>query len=374
MTGRPTLREIAPKNDGDSDSWNFRTLDGCGKSDDWQQPHTDIFVRSDGAGLCYMARSHTFYGPSETGKSWVALLPIVDATTIGNEAVFMDYEEAGYDEIAFRLRALGLADDHLSRVRYYAPQGMPDPRKWASELRKMDGKVNDVEAVVIDAVSGALSQAGLNDTNENFTIWQKAIVKPILEITKAMVFLVDHAGKDREGNSRGVGPIGAQAKRSTLTGAEYKVKAVRPMEPGKVGVIDLFVDKDRPGAIRARSGPRRADGSQHAARITFDATNAEMITATIDPPPAKNVETNIDAQDDDDVLRERISLAVEDSGQEINANSIVKAVRWERTRTLKLIKELASRGYLSQRPGPRRSTLYTSLRPFRIPIGGEHEA
>jgi hypothetical protein len=75
--------------------------------------------------------------------------------------------------------------------------------------------------------------------------------------------------------------IGAVAKKGSLTGASYRVEATTALEPSRVGVIDLFVVKDRPGAIRRNSAARKRDGSQHAARITFDARDPDKITTQI---------------------------------------------------------------------------------------------
>ena len=62
-------------------------------------------------------------------------------------------------------------------------------------------------------------------STDDFTTWSKVVVAPIIEYTGAGVILVDHSPQT-EKPGRGVGPIGSQAKRATLTGAGYQVKPV----------------------------------------------------------------------------------------------------------------------------------------------------
>lgn len=351
--------------DGDpASSWNPTPL-GYYKDEAAPQemvPSKEILVRSDGQGLIYRERINSLYGASEVGKSWVGLLAVRDAVRAGGRVLFLDHEDAGGKEIADRLYSLGVNAEEMDRVLYLAPEGPPESAAWKSAL--MDGGI--FALCVIDAVTGAMAEQNRSGlSNDDVTIWIKSIVVPIIQYTWATVIIVDHVPLTTKGDR--VGSIGAQAKRSTITGAAYRVQAVEPMIPGHIGVLDLYAEKDRHGHIRqAARAAGNKDRSPHVARITLDATDPAQIRTSIDPPPVTSAPVRVSEAERRDEVKERISRVLE-SGPAGSGRQVFDAVKGDRNEVLELIKEMVRDGYIALgRPASNRAVPHTLVRPFRV--------
>ncbi len=57
-------------------------------------PDTRVLARKDGFHLFYRGRVNNLIGESESGKTWVALLAVVQEIKAGNKVVFVDYEDS----------------------------------------------------------------------------------------------------------------------------------------------------------------------------------------------------------------------------------------------------------------------------------------
>jgi hypothetical protein len=338
-----------------------------------ERPSTDMLARLDGLGLLYRGRTHDLHGPPESGKSWVALIAVADVLRIpakpagpgtsakpSGQALFLDYEDAGIKEIIGRLLAMGVTPDQIAAgLTYVQPHEPPAGQQWE------DLVYQHRDLAVIDAANGALAEISRDaNSNADVAVWAKSTVLPLAE-GNAAVIVVDHTPL----SSNRV--IGGTMKKGSLTGASYRVVAHKPLTRGGIGVVDLFVVKDRAGFVRKVSGVRHKDGSQHAARITFDATDPHAIGVQVQPPPAAvegkaavvgRAEFSADQVDD---LCERLSREVEQAATPPSQNVLAKAVGGDHNDAVAQIRHLVADGYLATERGGRNAILHRSVRPYR---------
>lgn len=228
-----------------------------------------ILYRTDGAGMFYPRTVSWLQGESESMKSWVAQIVIVETIKAGHDALLLDYE-SGPAEVISRFLQLGATPDDLSHLHYVRPT-QPAGSLWASgDFHRLLATAYSV--VVVDGVTDALGTEGksLLD-NEETASWMRTVLRPLAERTGAAVIAIDHVTKSQDG--RGRFAIGAQSKMAGLSGVAYLVEPKTVLGRGLRGEVVLRVVKDRPGAVRAIAGEYRAsDRSQEAARVVIDAT------------------------------------------------------------------------------------------------------
>lgn len=238
--------------------------------------HTEItpiyLTRDDGAALLYPGRIHSFYGESESGKSWLAQIACAQALTASEPVVYIDFE-ADPQDIINRLTLLGVPQTTVTtHLRYIRPEGprSPDDPHWQALLEQ------PASLVIIDGVTEALTMwGGETKDNDAITRWTRTFPRAIARATGAAVITVDHVTKDKE--TRGRFAIGGQAKLATIDGAAYLIEPIEALAPGMTGRLTIRVTKDRPGAIRKNAGMwRRSDRTQEAAIANIDATHTPM--------------------------------------------------------------------------------------------------
>jgi len=231
------------------------------------RPEAGVIHRADGPGLLYPGRVHSFYGESESGKSWLAQIAVATTLTNGGRAVYIDFE-ADADDIVSRLKLLGIREEHAANLTYLRPEAarsITDPY-WQALLD------TPTTLIVIDGVTEALTMwGGETKDNDTITTWTRKFPRALARATGAAVVTIDHVPKDKE--SRGRFAIGGQAKLASIDGCAYLIEPLEPLAPGKVGRLTVRVTKDRPGSIRAVAGMwRKMDRTQEATVAVLDAS------------------------------------------------------------------------------------------------------
>lgn len=239
----------------------------------FQAPIATILKRSDGAGLIYPGKVHSFYGESESGKSWVAQIATAECLNSDQKVTYIDFESDAID-IVNRLKALGVSRANLlqyfSYIRPDGPRDVNDPY-WQDILEP-----DSATLVIIDGVTESLTMwGGETKDNDAITRWMRIFPRTVAAASGAAVVLIDHITKNSE--TRGRFAIGGQAKLATIDGAAYLVEPLEVLSPGRIGSISLRVTKDRPGFVRKVAGMyRKSDRTQEAAIFTIDSTRAQM--------------------------------------------------------------------------------------------------
>ena len=246
----------------------------------FQEQLANILTRNDGKSLIYGGKVHSFYGESESGKSWVAQIATAELLKSDKKVIYIDFESDPQD-IVKRLKALGVSRANLLHYfTYIRPEGVrevSDPY-WQAILQP-----DCAAMVVIDGVTESLTMFGGETVdNDAITRWMRNFPRTVATKSGAAVILIDHITKNSE--TRGRFAIGGQAKLATIDGAAYLVEPIEVLSPGRIGSLTIRVTKDRPGDIRRNAGMwRKSDRTQEAAILTMDSTKA-LIQYIISPP------------------------------------------------------------------------------------------
>jgi hypothetical protein len=246
-----------------------------------------MLARADGKCLLYAARINGIIGPSESGKTWVALEAARQALAAGRRVLLLDFEDS-VPGVVGRLLALGVAAAVLrSRFAYVGPSEPLAPLQTIDLLGEL-AHIGADDLIILDGFNAAMTLQGLDlVSNKDVTMFYLQVLK-LLVATRACIVYVDHTPKnDAEGESRG--GIGAQAKRAMTTGAILRCDVKTPFGRNQTGYISILVDKDRAGHVRECSPGRRA-GTAKIESVTVEAVNTLTVTIeeTQEMPAAKN--------------------------------------------------------------------------------------
>jgi len=239
----------------------------------FQEVKANILTRTDGKSLIYAGKVHSFYGESESGKSWVAQIATAELLRSDKKVIYIDFESDPQD-IVKRLKGLGVSRanllQYLTYIRPETARQVDDPY-WDAILTP-----DSASLVVIDGVTESLTMwGGETVDNDSITKWMRQFPRKVAKESGAAVVLIDHITKNAD--TRGRFAIGGQAKLATIDGAAYIVEPIEVLSPGRVGSLTLRVTKDRIGDVRASAGMyRKSDRTQEAAVFTIDSTRAQM--------------------------------------------------------------------------------------------------
>jgi hypothetical protein len=239
----------------------------------FQEVKANILTRTDGKSLIYAGKVHSFYGESESGKSWVAQIATAEMLRDDKKVIYIDFESDPQD-IVKRLKSLGVSRANLLQyftyIRPESARSASDPY-WEAILEP-----ESAHLVIIDGVTESLTMwGGETVDNDSITKWMRQFPRKVAKESGAAVVLIDHITKNAD--TRGRFAIGGQAKLATIDGAAYIVEPIEVLSPGRVGSLTLRVTKDRIGDVRASAGMyRKSDRTQEAAVFTIDSTRAQM--------------------------------------------------------------------------------------------------
>jgi len=199
--------------------------------------------RTDGKALIYPGRPHVFFGPSESLKSWAALLACKSVVAAGLNALYVDME-ASEPLFVERARQVGIPDGAIGTTLKYIRPVEPllgDARAdfWLYEMDQLRPAL-----VILDGVTELYDLQGW-DINK---ATDAAAFHKTFAFSRAGVgsIAIDHTSKDA-----GRGVLGSQHKRAGLDGAEYEFKSLIAGGRGGLSTSSVTVTKDRHGFVRA---------------------------------------------------------------------------------------------------------------------------
>lgn len=234
----------------DPDGWKATDLSGVLSGTDRPEP-ADVCYRKDGKSMFYRGKINVLIGPSETGKSWVAVLACYQVIRDGGLAIYIDFED-DHVSVTSRLRALGASDDHIrDRFVYIDPPGPLAGRPQMQENLEFHLR-RGPDIVVVDAWNEAMTRFDMDWMEHRANnIFATSFLRQLAK-SGAAVLALDHVPKDTQNTSKGA--IGPQVKRAVVNGCSMRAcTTAAPLTPGKRGTIKLMVDKDRPGSVRQAS-------------------------------------------------------------------------------------------------------------------------
>lgn len=308
-----------------------------------------LLKRADGQFLLYPGKVHSFYGESESGKSWVAQYVAAQELIAKRKVIYIDFESDAFD-LYKRLLLLGVSNEEISShwtyIKPESARNIFDPY-WRAILEP------GTSLVVIDGVTEALTMwGGETKDNDSITRWMRDFPRKIAGESGAAVVQIDHVTKNAE--TRGRFAIGGQAKLATVDGAAYLIEPLEAVAPGRVGQLTMRVTKDRPGYIRSISGfYRKSDRTQEATCITIDSVNPSAINFTLSKPLE---EEEIVQQREDRLSAEIMSFIA--ANPMCSKNMVTKAVTGAAATIGERINQLLNEGKLQDLSDNNRPRLY----------------
>lgn len=237
-------------------------LAGAGLPD---PPKPSVLRREDDVAIFYHGKRNDLYGDPEDGKTMVALAGGTQELRAGGNVLFLDLDSNGPAETAQRMIMLGadpavLAD--RNRFRHIEPGDADEV------LRVVADCAGWATTVILDCVGELMPMFRANsDRADEYTHVMQKVSSP-LEHGGAAVILLDHQAKGNE--SRAYGSGGTMAKRRAISGASINLVRKQTFTPGKGGMADLWINKDRPGGLRAHC-PKSEGRRQFAGTFILDA-------------------------------------------------------------------------------------------------------
>jgi hypothetical protein len=238
---------------GGETSWSAVDLGPYLRGEQVMEP-PQFLARSDGKRLIYAGKPHTFYGPSESLKTWAAILAARSFLEEGLTVIYLDFEG---NEMSFveRCRFVGIKDGYIGHALAYVrpvtpllrrPKFSKDEVEWVPEaifdLGALEFELRPA-LVIIDGVSEVYALHGWNINAAEDAAHFQALFRGFSDATASIA--IDHTSKDA-----GRGVIGSQHKRAGLDGAEYEFEPVIREGRGGHSVATIRVTKDRHGYVR----------------------------------------------------------------------------------------------------------------------------
>jgi len=246
------------------------------------EPPPEFLHRTDGQALLYAGKINGIIGPSESGKTWVALTAVVQAVRDGQRTTILDFEDTDTSVIN-RLVLLGLTP---TQVRDHVAYIGPDEALHAVAAEDLQEHLDGWQPalVVLDGFNAAMTLHGYDlMSNKDATSFFQLVLRRLVKGGAAVVY-VDHTPKDKTNESSG--GIGAQAKRAMTDGTILRASIVKEFGKGQKGTVRLFVDKDRHGHVRGAATPFKVgERNLHwVAEMTLTPSPDDTVTAELQSP------------------------------------------------------------------------------------------
>lgn len=296
-------------------------------------------------GLLYPGKRTVLSGETESMKTWLALILAKAEMDIGLTVAWVDLDAMGPGAMLERLQLLGADNEAIAdRFLYYQPSQTLEP----ALIKELTDTVTDrgIRLFVIDAFNPALTLHGLDPhaTVDIEKFWTH-ICDPICNAGAATV-LLDHVAKNAE--TRGKYAYGSERKASGAI-VHIGFRLLEPLTRGGSGKSLLTVHKDRPGML-----PRPTLG-----RLSLSSDDSH-VEYTLEPDLSHEGDRFRPT-----ILMERISTTLEREPQPATSNWVEENVAGKGPALRTALQVLVDEGYIARQPGPGKSTLHTSIRPYR---------
>lgn len=239
-----------------------------------EPPKPAVLRRDDGVGTFYYCKRNELYGDPEDGKTMVLLAAAAqELTSRYGKVLFLDLDNNGAAETAHRLMMLGVDPAVLTdrnRFRHIEPADAQEV------LRVVTDCAGWATLVGIDCVGELmpLFRASSDSADDYTRVMQQASAP--FERGGAAVILLDHQAKSAESRNYGAG--GTMAKRRAVSGVSINLVRKQSFVPGQGGMADLWINKDRPGGLRAHC-PKGEGRRQFAGTFVLEAPDTDGVAA-----------------------------------------------------------------------------------------------
>lgn len=313
-----------------------------------------LVERSDGRAILYPRRLTWLSGPPESVKTWFALIACIEAMTMAQNVVYIDFE-GDPAEIVERLRALGASDAMILDLFHYIRPYDPLTAQTAKLVLAI-AEASHPFVSIIDGVNDAMGASGLDfKDSTDFYKWWGMFGDKLFNLTSGPTMAIDHVVKDTEQRKQYASGTGQKlAKVDVHLGFDV----VKDFGRGLTGLAEIHLHKDRAGHLRAIAEKKLLG------KLVLTSHPDGHITWEIDPPAQR-----IDTQGEPitfrpTVLMERISRHMEKIQAPQTQRSIREQVPGDNNAMKTAIAILAEEGYLV---GDMTKTYptYRSIKPYR---------
>ncbi len=339
--------EATSTTDGEPErtTWWPRDLEPTLAGEEDDEPGPAFLLRDDGQALFYPGRVNGLLAPSESGKTWLALLAVAQAARAGARVTIVDFEDT-HKGVIGRLLLLGLTPEEIrTHIAYIGPDEPYHPflsdtgRDLTEHLDTWQPKL-----VVLDGVNAAMTLQGLDlVSNKDATTFAQQILKPLTKNGAAVVY-VDHTPKSKDNET--AGGIGAQAKRAMTTGCAIRVEVRKAFGKGQDGTFTLRVDKDRQGDVRGASLPSQNGHWAGTAHLT---SNADGTVEIVIESPQHRTEHVKDETFRPTQLMQRVSDFLASTPDGSSQRAITDGVRGKESYIRDALAVLVDEGHVERR-------------------------
>ena len=200
------------------------------------------FVRADGETLLYEGLANTIYGEPSTGKSWIALMAVIQNLRAGRRVIWWDNEDRA-TTLARRLQILRTTNFiGVEDLAWRTGDLLESPTAMIEALEFLDGG-NGPGLVVIDSATSF----GCPKDGADIQPWVRAHIKPWITAGHTSL-LLDHVPKQRK--DRPAGGVGSFEKLSDIRGAALYAHGTA-WNGQEGGAVHLTIHKDAHGQLPA---------------------------------------------------------------------------------------------------------------------------
>jgi hypothetical protein len=313
-----------------------------------------VGARADGVGVLYPGRMSTVAAESEAGKTWFALILVLQELNRGNHVVYEDFEDEAAGVVGRLLKMGANVEDVLERFHYVRPE---EPLSVADMVDLAEVLRTGPTLAVVDGVTEGMSLHGLNiNDNKDVAVFGRRVLRPLQDAGPAVVTL-DHVVKSAD--NRGRYAIGGVHKLNGLNGVMYLMENIKPFGIGVKGKSRIRIAKDRPGQLRKESLPHES-GLYWFADLVVDATEPDLLEAVLYAPNETNLEkAKADREAAEETrLQEAIVAAVQGAPEPLTTREIEARVKGRGVDVRHATAALVDAKRLVVEPGPRGSKLH----------------
>ncbi|MEV8510842.1 hypothetical protein [Dactylosporangium sp. NPDC051484] len=247
---------------------------------------TELGHRADGVPILYRGKEHGIAGEPESGKTWFALMIVVQVLKKGHRVTYVDFEDDARTVVG-RLLDLGLIKERLRRdsdqFRYIRPEAAPGEDDITAAITFGGGTA---DLVVYDGFTEGAALLGLDVTGGDgqaaVAKFRRTVIRPALT-AGAATLITDHVVKSSDSRNRYA--LGAQHKLAGLTGAQFMIEVEKTWGRGRKGRSKIYITKDRNAALREASQPDPRPNFDHFGDLVGNAEDPEMgITVVLFAP------------------------------------------------------------------------------------------
>ncbi len=198
------------------------------------------FVRSDGETLLYEGVANTIFGEPSSGKSWIALMAVIQQLRAGRRVIWWDNEDRA-STLAKRLQLLRATDlIGCPELAWRTGEMHESETAMAEAMEFLDGG-NGPGLVVLDSATAF----GCPKDGADVHPWMTGHIKPWIDAGHTSLNL-DHVPKQRK--DRPLGAVGSFEKLSIIRGAALFAHGTA-WNGQQGGAIHLTVHKDAGGQL-----------------------------------------------------------------------------------------------------------------------------